>query len=76
MEMIVLVVGLGLATGALGLLAGRYFWPAPKGADQIALATAQAEVKRLSDEIGALKGHIGELAWIYTEPESANAAPR
>jgi DNA recombination protein RmuC len=61
MEMIVLVVALGLATGALGLLAGRYFWPAPTGAAQVALATAQTEVKRFSDEISALKGRISEL---------------
>jgi DNA recombination protein RmuC len=61
MEIIVLVIGLGMATGAVGLLFGRYFWPAPKGEDQIALAIAQAEVKRLSDEISALMARIGEL---------------
>jgi DNA recombination protein RmuC len=61
MEMIVIVLGFGLAMGAFGLLAGRYFLPAPKGADQIALATAQAEVKKFSDETSALKCRIGEL---------------
>ena len=55
MDMIILTVLLAVVAGALGLLAGRYFWPKPSAADQITLATLQGEAKRFSEDNVNLK---------------------
>jgi DNA recombination protein RmuC len=56
---IVIIVGV-LAT-ALGIALGRYVWPAGRGTDRDAVATAQADVARLNQEGIALRSRADQL---------------
>ncbi len=59
-EVVVLII-IGLLAGALGIVLGRYVWPAVRRSDAEALAKAQAEVGRLGQENVVLQGRAGQL---------------
>jgi DNA recombination protein RmuC len=59
MMQIVVVVGL-LASG-LGILLGRYVWPAHQGIDPGLLTKAQTDAARLDQECSALRSRVGQL---------------
>jgi DNA recombination protein RmuC len=61
METVILTIVIGTIAGALGLALGRYLWPATRSADEIALTTAQAEARHLSDAAAGLKERVGAL---------------
>jgi hypothetical protein len=60
MEVAVLIV-IGVLAAGLGIVLGRYVWPGVRGSDREALAKAQAEVARLDQECGALRGRAAQV---------------
>ena len=60
MDIIVLIT-IGVLAAALGIVLGRYVWPALRASDRDALATAQTEVARLNQEGIALRSRADQL---------------
>jgi DNA recombination protein RmuC len=60
MDAIVLIT-VGILAAALGVVIGRYVWPSVRPKDRDALAFAQTEVARLSQESIALRGRSDQL---------------
>jgi DNA recombination protein RmuC len=59
-EIAVLII-IGVLAAGLGIVLGRYVWPAVRATDREALAKAQAEVARLDQECGALRGRAAQV---------------
>jgi DNA recombination protein RmuC len=59
---ITIVIGIGVASAALGmvlgLVLGRYVWPAQRARDTAALVTAQMEITRLGDRFQVLNRQL------------------
>jgi DNA recombination protein RmuC len=60
MEVAVLI-STGVLAAALGIVLGRYVWPAVRGSDPDALAKAQTEVARLEQDSIALRSRADQL---------------
>ena len=60
MDAIVLII-IGVLAAALGVVLGRYVWPAIRASDRAALATAQTELARLNQEGIALRSRADQL---------------
>jgi len=60
MDVTVLIV-IGALAAALGIVVGRYVWPAVRASDRDALALAQTEVARLNQEAIALRSKADRL---------------
>lgn len=55
---IAVLITIGVLAVALGILLGRYVWPAVRASDRNALATAQTEVARLTQEGSVLRNQL------------------
>ena len=55
------LIAIGILAAALGIVLGRYVWPAVRASDRDALATAQTEVARLNQEGIALRSRADQL---------------
>lgn len=55
------LIAIGVLAAALGIVLGRYVWPAVRASDREALATAQTEVARLNQEGIALRSRADQL---------------
>jgi DNA recombination protein RmuC len=55
------LITIGVLAAALGIVLGRYVWPAVSASDREALATAQTEVARLTQEGIALRSRADQL---------------
>jgi DNA recombination protein RmuC len=55
------LITIGVLVAALGVVLGRYVWPAVRARDRDALATAQIEVARLNQEGIALRSRADQL---------------
>ena len=58
---VAILITIGVLAAALGILFGRYVWPALRASDRDALATAQTEVARLNQEGIALRSRADQL---------------
>jgi DNA recombination protein RmuC len=58
---IAVLITIGVLAAALGIVLGRYVWPAVRARDRDALATAQTEVARLNQEGIALRSRADQL---------------
>jgi DNA recombination protein RmuC len=60
MEILVLIT-IGILSAALGLVLGRYVWPAHRGIDPAVFASSQTEVARLNQECEMLRTRADQL---------------
>jgi DNA recombination protein RmuC len=60
METITLIILISIASAATGFLVGRHLLPTARTADQIALATAQGDSKRLGEEIAEMEKRFSD----------------
>jgi DNA recombination protein RmuC len=60
MEVAVLII-VGVLAAGLGVVLGRYVWPAVRGSDKEAMAKAQAEVAQLDLECTGLRSRTAQL---------------
>ena len=58
---VTILITIGVLAAALGIVLGRYVWPALRASDRDALATAQTEVARLNQEGIALRSRADQL---------------
>jgi DNA recombination protein RmuC len=58
---IVIVLIVGIVGTGLGLLIGRYAWPALQGIEPLLFAKAQADAARLDQECTTLRSRVGQL---------------
>ena len=58
---VAILITIGVLAAALGILFGRYVWPALRASDRDALATAQTDVARLNQEGIALRSRADQL---------------
>lgn len=58
---IVVVIVVGLLASGLGILLGRYVWPARQGIDPALLTKSQTDTARLDQECSTLKSRVGQL---------------
>lgn len=58
MEPLIVVICFGLVGAALGVVLGRYVWPAAPGADPAALAASLAEAARFSQDGATLRSQV------------------
>jgi DNA recombination protein RmuC len=58
---IMVLITIGVLSAGLGILLGRYVWPAARGSDKDTLAKAQAEIVRLDQECSAFKNRAAQL---------------
>lgn len=64
----IVLIAIGVLAAALGIVLGRYVWPAIRASDRDALANAQTEIARLNQEGIALRSRADQLD---TERKSA-----
>ena len=57
----IVLIAIGVLAAALGIVLGRYVWPAIRASDRDALANAQTEVARLNQEGIALRSRADQL---------------
>jgi DNA recombination protein RmuC len=55
-------ITIGVLAAALGVVLGRYVWPALRANDRDALATAKSEVARLNQESITVRSQVAQLA--------------
>jgi DNA recombination protein RmuC len=58
---VTVLIAIGVLAAALGIVLGRYVWPAVRARDRDALATAQTEVARLNQEAITLRSRADQL---------------
>ncbi|MFZ0737956.1 MAG: DNA recombination protein RmuC [Candidatus Acidiferrales bacterium] len=58
---VTVLITIGVLAAALGIVLGRYVWPALRASDRETLATAQTEVARLNQEGIALRSRTDQL---------------
>jgi DNA recombination protein RmuC len=56
-----ILVVIGVLSAGLGILLGRYVWPAVRGSSRDVLANAQAEIAGLEQDCSALRSRVAQL---------------